>query len=297
VAAALRDRNRYGPHHEPLICIEQEPGSSGVEAYKHIARKLAGFPVRPDRPTGAKEVRAEPWASQCAAKNVYLVEDGTWDIPGWIAEHCMFPLGKLKDRVDSASGAFGKLVNARPAGTLRVLRWGMRRDRRPHLRIVVCSRHELANTTIPDEYCLLVSFADPAPVGKTDLPPHGLDQLLDSLVLPFADLDPADHQETWNEPIPPYGQTADKLIMDRAAGKKLWGFLLRRRDPGPAVFVFQDDGDRRALSVAYGVAYVLRAANPTIQKVGQEEWTPKENDVPPNKHIFEMTKATRETVM
>jgi hypothetical protein len=73
-AAALRDRNRYGPRNEPVIWIEHEPGSSGVDAYKHAVRKLAGFRVCPDRPTGAKEVRAEPWASQCAAKNVYLVE-------------------------------------------------------------------------------------------------------------------------------------------------------------------------------------------------------------------------------
>jgi hypothetical protein len=46
-----------------VIWIEHEPGSSGVDAYKHTARQRAGFTVRPDRPTGAKEVRAEPWAS------------------------------------------------------------------------------------------------------------------------------------------------------------------------------------------------------------------------------------------
>src|SRR5262249_8033409 len=80
VAVALRDRHRYGPKREPIIYIEQEPGSAGVEAYRHIARKLSGFRVAADRPTGAKEIRAEPWASQCAAKNVYLVDDNTWDV-------------------------------------------------------------------------------------------------------------------------------------------------------------------------------------------------------------------------
>ncbi len=296
LAAAMRDRSRYGPHHEPVIWIEQEPGSSGVDAYKHTARKLAGFHVGADRPTGAKEVRAEPWASQCAAKNVYLVEDGTWDIPGWIAEHCLFPMGKLTDRVDSASGAFGKLANSRRAGTLRILSWGKPRGR-PHLRIVVCSRQQLAHTVIKEQHSLLVSITDPPPLGQTDLPPHGLDKLLGSIVLTFADLDPADHQETWNEPLPAYGQTVDKLIMSREAGKRLWGFLLRRRDPGPEVYVFQDGGDRRALSLAYGVANVLRAAKPTIHKVGEQEWTPKENDLPPNQHIFEMAKATRMMVI
>jgi hypothetical protein len=31
--------------------------------------------------------------------------------------------------------------------------------------------------------------------------------------------------------------------------------------------------------------------------MGHEERTLKETDVPPNKHVFNMTKATRETVM
>ena len=68
LAAALRDRQRDGPHHEPVIYIEQEPGSSGVDAVKHIVRKLNGFCAYGDRPTGPKEVRAEPWASQCAQR-------------------------------------------------------------------------------------------------------------------------------------------------------------------------------------------------------------------------------------
>src|SRR5262249_9543530 len=121
LATAYKDRDRYGPNNEPVIWLEQEPGSSGVSAYKYLARKLAGFPVRADRVTGSKEVRAEPWASQCAAKNVYLVEQG-WDIGGWISEHCAFPLGTHDDRVDSASGAFGKLAGMRPAVGMRVIK-------------------------------------------------------------------------------------------------------------------------------------------------------------------------------
>ena len=53
---ALRDRKRYGPKHAPRIYIEQEPGSAGIDSYRHIARKLQGFPVYADRVTGAKEV-------------------------------------------------------------------------------------------------------------------------------------------------------------------------------------------------------------------------------------------------
>jgi predicted phage terminase large subunit-like protein len=157
LAAALRDRGRYAPNHEPVIWIEQEPGSSGVDAYRHTARKLAGFRVYADRPTGAKEVRAEPWASQCAAKNVYLVEDGTWDIPGWIAEHCQFPMGKLNDRVDSASGAFARLAPTRRQVALRVFRLG-RNPKQKTVRIVVGSRQQLASTVIEQRRLVAIPF-------------------------------------------------------------------------------------------------------------------------------------------
>src|SRR5262249_34289295 len=152
------------------IWVEQEPGSSGIDSFQYLAKKLAGFKVRPDRVTGPKEVRAEPWASQCAAGNVYLVEDGTWDVPGWIAEHCQFPLGKLADRVDSAWGGCGKLVTAPPRGSSRILRSGGPRSHRPSLRIVVCSREQLAGVVI-EQGSFLVVVPAPPPEGKPDLPP------------------------------------------------------------------------------------------------------------------------------
>jgi hypothetical protein len=296
LAAALRDRNRYGPRNQPTIWIEHEPGSSGVDAYKHAVRKLAGFRVCPDRPTGAKEVRAEPWASQCAAKNVYLVEDGTWDITGWISEHCHFPMGKLNDRVDSASGAFAKLVNARPVGTFRVLGRD-RLSKNQTLRIVVGSREQLANTVI-EQRRLVVTIADPGAVGNVDVPWPKSDQLVEFLVLAFADLDPADLQNSWGAPIAPYDRPADELIMTRETGKKLWSFLLRRRGWAPEVFVLQDNGDRRALSVAYAIADVLRLGrSKAIYKADGEGWQADEDTAPPNRHVYEMTKRSRGMVI
>jgi predicted phage terminase large subunit-like protein len=296
VATATRDRNRYGPHHEPVIWIEQEPGSSGVDAYKHIARKLAGFRVGADRPTGAKEVRAEPWASQCAAKNVYLVEDGTWDVEGWITEHCLFPLGKFKDRVDSASGAFGKLVSTRPAATLRVYPIQHRRRTRG-IGIVVCSGQDLAQTPLEQRH-LLVLLTDPPLVGPVQEPPPTSALLLGSLVLAFADLDPADAQETWNAPVAHHNRPAAELIMTRDMGKKLWALLLRKRDPFPEVFVLQDDNERRALSVAYAIADVLRLPRAeTIYKLQAADWSARPDEVPPNRFIYDMTKHTRGLVV
>jgi predicted phage terminase large subunit-like protein len=287
VAAAVRDRHRYGPHHEPVIWIEQEPGSSGVDAYRHTARKLAGFRVGADRPTGAKEVRAEPWASQCAAKNVYLVEDGTWDIDGWISEHCLFPLGKLKDRVDSASGAFGKLVNGRLAGTLRVYADGQRRRNRG-LRIVVGSEQQFAQTPLEQKH-LVVAITDPPPLGRANPPPTS-PLLLGSLMLAFADLDPANAQQTWEAPIAPYDRPAAELIMTRDMGKKLWSLLLRRRDPIAEVFVLLDDNEGRALSIAYAIADVLKLPRrETIYTLRTMDWSARPEDVPPNRYVYEIT--------
>src|SRR5262249_3052892 len=155
-------------------------------------RKLAGFRVCADRPTGTKEVRAEPWASQCAAKNVYLVDDGTWDLDGWIKEHCLFPLGKLKDRVDSASGAFAKLVNVASKCDMRIFAIGRAREK-GGLRIVVGTREQVAGALL-DQWRLLVSVVDPAPLGAVDQPEPASGKFLGSLMLTFADVDPADMQ-------------------------------------------------------------------------------------------------------
>jgi hypothetical protein len=146
-------------------------------------------------------------------------------------------------------------------------------------------------------YCAVIARSGNA--GKNCWPRSctGRGELIGSLVLPFADLDPADHQATWNEPVPPYGQTADQLIMNREVGKKLWGFLLRRRGANPTAIILQDDGgrDRRALSIAHALARRLQGA-PTIHQRRDNEWVPVKDDVPPNKYIFDMTKATREMV-
>jgi predicted phage terminase large subunit-like protein len=73
-------------------------------------RNLAGFSARKERVTGAKEVRAGPYAAQCEAGNVKLV-NGPW-VDAYLHELTMFPNGKHDDQVDASSGAFAKL--ARP---------------------------------------------------------------------------------------------------------------------------------------------------------------------------------------
>lgn len=98
------------------IWIEQEPGSGGKESAESTIANLAGFSVYAERPTGDKELRAEPYAVQVAAGNVRLVA-GEWN-QLFIDEHKTFPRGKFKDQIDAASGAFNKLAAPSSVGVL-----------------------------------------------------------------------------------------------------------------------------------------------------------------------------------
>jgi predicted phage terminase large subunit-like protein len=87
-----------------IVCEEEQVGSAGKEmAYDHMTL-LHGFAFYAIKPTGAKEVRAEPIAAQWGAGNVYLMA-GEWNAP-FLDEVCVFPAGKHDDQVDALSGAY-----------------------------------------------------------------------------------------------------------------------------------------------------------------------------------------------
>lgn len=305
LATAHRDRDRYQKH-EPVIYAEHEPGSSGVDSYKALARKLAGFRVFPDRPTGKKEVRAEPWASQCAAKNVYIVDDGTWDVAGYVEEHVCFPFGKLMDRVDGSSGAFGKLLKltATPDNGMRTMSFGATRTgKKPQkLRIIVCGRGDMGGVVV-EEASLLVCITDPPPAGTDERPAHGLSKLIGWTALQFLDIDPAEVQAqiergetTWDAPIEPHGKPARELMMAKDHGKKFWHCLTCQRGEPYYVLVIVDSGgtDRRAASLAQAAAKFLRRPS-SIWRPGDPE-DAKHDGPAPNQHIFETARESRHMV-
>ena len=96
--------------HDVPIWIEEEPGSSGKNTTDHYIRNvLRGFTVRGHRPTGPKDVRANPVSSQAEAGNVKLVR-GVW-IPEYLDELEAFgPDCSHDDQVDATSGAFAMLT-------------------------------------------------------------------------------------------------------------------------------------------------------------------------------------------
>ena len=94
--------------------IEQEPGSAGKESAQNTTRNLEGHTVWVDRPTGAKEERADPLATQVNQGLVYIAlnPDGTKPV-WWEAykeEFSYFPFSTHKDQVDGSTGAFKGLT-------------------------------------------------------------------------------------------------------------------------------------------------------------------------------------------
>lgn len=93
------------------VWIEQEPGSSGKNTVdNYVRRVLSGFTCRGHRPSGPKDVRANPVSSQAEAGNVKLVR-GPW-INDFLDELEAFaPDCAHDDQVDALSGAFAMLTS------------------------------------------------------------------------------------------------------------------------------------------------------------------------------------------
>lgn len=98
-----------------LIYMEQEPGSSGKSIIDHYTRRiLTGFYFKANRPTGDKEIMANPVSSQAEAGNIKLVR-GPW-INDYLDEATLFPFGAHDDQVDAVSGAFAILSSKHRIG-------------------------------------------------------------------------------------------------------------------------------------------------------------------------------------
>ena len=100
---ALRFRSRRAFK----IWVEQEPGSGGKESAAATIRNLAGYIVEADRPTGDKDTRLDPLASQAKANGIRLLR-GDWN-EHYIEEMTSIPYGARRDQGDASSGAFNKL--------------------------------------------------------------------------------------------------------------------------------------------------------------------------------------------
>ena len=97
------------------IGIEQEPGSGGKESAQNTVKRLAGFIVKAEKPTGDKTLRADPLAVQVNAGNFHISDriKNTPMIREYLKEMKNFPYSKYKDQIDASSGAFNMLATKR----------------------------------------------------------------------------------------------------------------------------------------------------------------------------------------
>ena len=106
---AIFDKDRYGL--EVKQWVEQEPGSSGVDAAKAFVTLLRGFPARYEPSTGSKEDAADPLASLAQIGRVKM-KRAPWNKAA-LDELEGFPLGDHDDIVDAISKGFNKLSGKR----------------------------------------------------------------------------------------------------------------------------------------------------------------------------------------
>jgi len=136
--------------------------------------------------------------------------------------------------------------------------------------------------------------------GERSLPAHALLKCLGGAVLEFADVQPSEHQERWDEPIAPFGKPCGELLLTPQEAKKAWSLVLRKRDVPAKVIVVCDNGgqDRRALSVAMALCDLLRLPREaSIHRLGDENWKASKGTLAPSEHVFQTVKAARNLVL
>lgn len=101
---AVSDKEKY---RRVKIRMSIDPGQAGKEQSQSYIKMLAGFSISAVRESGTKEARAEPFAAQWQAGNVYVVA-GPWT-EALLGQYESFPESKFKDMVDAGSNAFNEL--------------------------------------------------------------------------------------------------------------------------------------------------------------------------------------------
>ena len=101
---AVSDKAKYK---RVKIRMSVDPGQAGKEQSQSYIKMLAGFSISAVKESGSKESRAEPFAAQWQAGNVYVVA-GPWT-EALLGQYESFPESKFKDLVDAGSNAFNEL--------------------------------------------------------------------------------------------------------------------------------------------------------------------------------------------
>lgn len=96
-----------------IQCMPQDPAQAGKDQAirrKALAHHAGANEVRVSPEYSGKIYRADTYSAECEKGNVFLVDDGTWDIEEYISELCAFPVGKYADYVDASSRVCNELL-------------------------------------------------------------------------------------------------------------------------------------------------------------------------------------------
>jgi hypothetical protein len=201
----------------------------------------------------------------------------------WLAEKGSRPAGSLK------------VINLRPRGS-HVL---SEKELRGKLRVVCCTNEQLPTLEIEDHTTGLVVITEPPADGeKADEsePVHGLLKNVGTIRLSFTDHQPAEHEATWNDPIPPWDKPVSQLMMDVMQGKRLWAFLRDQRRTVPEVVVIAAPSMDTALSVGYALCDQLHCDRlGTLYVLNMDPDEEFKGDAP-NLHIYARVRETRSMV-
>lgn len=118
---------------DTIVCIEQEPGSSGKSLIVHFQDiVLPEFKVEAVPAVNSKTIRAQPYLAACEAGKVYLLDESVTQAPGatgswqdhYIREFESFPGGQFDDQVDTTAAGYNYLSGKK----IYSASWGRKKD-------------------------------------------------------------------------------------------------------------------------------------------------------------------------
>lgn len=201
-------------------------------------------------------------------------------------------IGRSPDKGDSTVMAAWGIPFKYKERPFRVI-FGKQEDKGIPLRIV-CSTYEdlhLAEVEVPSLLIDLRDFGEQQPIPSTNLRRN-----IDSLQLSFATIEPSELQSVWDVLLQPYGELPAKVMMDTAHGKRIWSFLLKKREERPQVICITSEDINKSLSVAYAITDVFRYPRVAITEIGAAE-DEKHDGKPKHQHIYDCTKRGRAGVI
>lgn len=107
----LIERTAAEDGNKVIIRLPQDPAQAGRSQIRYLTRRLHGYQISVQSPSGSKALRASPLISQANSGNVYMAKNN-WN-NDVISEMRTFPVGKNDDIVDALADAYDEATRRR----------------------------------------------------------------------------------------------------------------------------------------------------------------------------------------